>query len=250
MTIVFTRNKWEHGDIPNLIFDLDSKSNSKMKDLGNTKHILGKFIFVALYGSKCWVFEDPSYRSDTRITVDLKPNWKRHTLELNPPVNDQDKSPSSWLKSDIPKQAVLRDFNRKTELLVDGVLGADLTGVTLKCLITLDVRSLVNDKELISSFGHGHALHQFIQSVKGPRISLFREEVQIPSCISAFNTTASAESSYALYSHPVIGVAVERTKYPAVLINADHVQYSLLYRISVQLFGLQHFNFLSAIGNI
>ncbi|KAJ9542027.1 hypothetical protein OSB04_028533 [Centaurea solstitialis] len=54
----------------------------------------------------------------------------------------------------------------------------------------------VNDKELISSFGHGHALHQYIQSVKkGPEISLFREEVQIPSCISAFNTTASAESS-------------------------------------------------------
>ncbi|KAJ9564890.1 hypothetical protein OSB04_000856 [Centaurea solstitialis] len=62
----------------------------------------------------------------------------------------------------------------------------------------------VNDKELISSFGHGHALHQYTQSVKmGPEISLFREEVQIPSCISAFNTTASAESSYALYSHPV-----------------------------------------------
>ncbi|KAJ9566409.1 hypothetical protein OSB04_002375 [Centaurea solstitialis] len=33
----------------------------------------------------------------------------------------------------------------------------------------------VNDKELISSFGHGHALHQSIQSVKGPRnISLLR----------------------------------------------------------------------------
>ncbi|KAJ9562173.1 LOW QUALITY PROTEIN: hypothetical protein OSB04_007333 [Centaurea solstitialis] len=75
-----------------------------------------------------------------------------------------------------------------------------LTGVTLKCLATLDV----NDKELISSFGHDHALHQYIQSVKmGPEISLFREEVQIPSCISAFNTMASAESSYALYSHPV-----------------------------------------------
>ncbi|KAJ9544760.1 hypothetical protein OSB04_024467 [Centaurea solstitialis] len=62
----------------------------------------------------------------------------------------------------------------------------------------------VNDKELISSFGHGHALHQYTQSVKkGLEISLFREEVQIPSCISTFNTTASAESSYALYSHPV-----------------------------------------------
>ncbi|KAJ9545298.1 hypothetical protein OSB04_025005 [Centaurea solstitialis] len=44
-----------------------------------------------------------------------------------------------------------------------------LTGVTLKCLVALDVQSLVNDKELISSFGHGHALHQYVQSVKGPR---------------------------------------------------------------------------------
>ncbi|KAJ9541276.1 hypothetical protein OSB04_027782 [Centaurea solstitialis] len=36
------------------------------------------------------------------------------------------------------------------------------------------VREQVNDKELISSFGHGHALHQYTQSVKmGPEISLF-----------------------------------------------------------------------------
>ncbi|KAJ9561556.1 hypothetical protein OSB04_006716 [Centaurea solstitialis] len=45
-----------------------------------------------------------------------------------------------------------------------------------------------------SSFSHS----------RGPEISLFMEEVQIPSCISAFVTTTSAESSYAPYDHPVM----------------------------------------------
>ncbi|KAJ9565655.1 hypothetical protein OSB04_001621 [Centaurea solstitialis] len=42
---------------------------------------------------------------------------------------------------------------------------------------------------------------------RGPEISLFIEEVQIPSCISAFVTTTSAESSYAPYDHPVTTIS-------------------------------------------
>ncbi|KAJ9567834.1 hypothetical protein OSB04_003800 [Centaurea solstitialis] len=113
---------------------------------------------------------------------DLGPNWFEsrfgktnlnlpESLEIDPPVMNPTNGPSSRYNSEFPTP------ERKTKL------------------------PPVNDKEQISSFGHGHALHRFFQSVNG-NIS-FIEEVQIPSCISAFVTTTSAESSYAPYDHPV-----------------------------------------------
>ncbi|KAJ9566864.1 LOW QUALITY PROTEIN: hypothetical protein OSB04_002830 [Centaurea solstitialis] len=173
---------------------------------------------------QCWDFVRSSYQTDTRKTVisnltgrDTRQIHMKQTvpkliclgllpglLEIDPPVNDQTEFPLAGSNPGTLHEQTVREEHDQSETKPD--LDSFLSTLNTQRLCFSTIRPLlIGKRQRTNQFVWAWPCTSSVFSVSqgAQEISLFEEEVQIPSCISAFDTTASAESSYAPYDHPV-----------------------------------------------